>query len=210
MKITVALNIGRIPDGTFRATMDIFDQGAKDIPAASATYTNGNARLEWSAFQTVYDAKLSADGKNLTGAWKGGGRSNQVSFVRLDARATMLPKDISFTPEKSKPDDVRGYWLGTLEVPGRKLRLALNIGKVPDGSYAGTLSSLDQGGQEIPISTAAVTAEKVIFEWKGMRAKFEAKLNSEGTLLDGTWEQFGNPLPLKMERTPEPEAGKKS
>jgi hypothetical protein len=210
MKITVALNIGRIPDGTFRAAMDIFDQGAKDIPAVSATFTNGNARLEWSAFQTVYDAKLSEDGKNLAGAWKGGGRSNQVSFVRLESPATMLPKDISFTPEKSKADDVRGYWLGTLEVPGRKLRLAFKVGKVPDGSYAGTLASLDQGGQEIPMTTAAVTAEKVVFEWKGMRAKFEAKINSDGTLLDGTWEQFGNPLPLKMERTPAPETGKKT
>jgi hypothetical protein len=208
MTVAVALNIGKIPDGNFKATLDLLDQGAKDIPATSLAVTNKTAKLQWQAFQTTFDATLSDDGKNLSGAWQQGGRSNNVTFVRLDEPASLLPKNLSYEPQGNQ--DIRGTWKGSLEIPNQKLRLEVRIGKTPDGTYAGTLTSVDQGGRPLPISSASYAAPKVKMEWRGIRGKYEATMNKEGTMLEGTWEQFGNPMPLKMERSIEPAKEKQS
>jgi len=210
MKMTIGLNIGRIPDGSFKATMDILEQGAKDIPSSSVAATNDSAKLQWQAFQTVFDAKLSQDGKQLAGTWKGMGRPSDVKFERIDAPLTLLPKDLSFERDSAKPEDIRGYWKGTLEIPNGKLRLVVKVGRAPDGSYAGTLASIDQGGREFPATSATFEAPKVFLEWKGIRGKFEGTLTTGGDSMEGKWEQMGNPLPLKLERTTAAEAEKKS
>jgi hypothetical protein len=200
MTVAMALNIGKIPDGSFLATLDLLDQGAKDIPASSVAVTNKTARLQWQAFQATINAVLSEDGKTLDGSWQQGGRSNKVILARLEERATALPKNLSFVPEKNQPEDIRGLWKGILELPNQRLRLEVEIGRTPDGSYGGTLSSLDQGGSKLPMSTASFTAPKIHLEWRGIRGKFEGTLNKEGSVMEGTWEQGGNPLPLKLER----------
>ncbi len=210
MTVSVALNIGKIPDGTFRATLDLLDQGAKDIPAASVSVTNKAATLKWQGFQATLDANLSDDGKTLEGNWQQGGRTNKVTFARLDEPATLLPRNLSFEPEKNQPEDIRGTWKGLLEIPNQNLRLEIKIGKAPDGSYAGTLASLDQAGRELPMSTASYTPPKIRLEWRGIRGKFEGTLNKEGTIMEGTWEQFGNPMPLKLERVAASEKEKQS
>jgi hypothetical protein len=200
MTLAVGLNIGRVADGSFLATLDLLDQGAKGIPA-SVTSSNKTARLQLQAFQAVFEGKLSEDGKSLAGDWVQRGRTNVVAFARLDEPASILPKNLSFEPDKASPEDVRGFWKGVLETPGGRLRLALKIGRAPDGTYAGTMASLDQGGREIPMSKASFQAPKLMLEWKGIRGKFDGTINKDGTVLDGKWEQFGNPAPLKLERT---------
>jgi len=210
MKLTMGLNIGRIPDGTFRASLDMPDQGAKDIPATSVSATNKTAKFQWQAFQTVFDAKLSEDGKQLAGTWKGMGRPSEVKFERMDGPLALLPKNLSFERESGKPRDIRGYWKGTLEVPNGKLRLVVRLGRAPDGSYAGTLSSIDQGGRELPATKASFEPPKVMLEWSGIRGKFEGTLTDSGDTMEGKWEQMGTPMPLKLERTTAAEAEKKS
>ena len=51
------------------------------------------------------------------------------------------------------------------------------------------------------MGSAKVELPKVVMEWPGIRGKFEGVLTNEGAVLDGTWEQFGNKMPLKLERT---------
>lgn len=208
MNVTAALNIGRMDDGTFRATLDLLDQGAKDIPASSVSGGNKSAKLEWQGFQAVFDGKLDETGNTLAGNWLQRGRTNPVTFTRLEEPASLLPKNLSFEPEKG--EDIRGFWMGTLESPNGKLRLAFKIGRAPDGAFGGSMVSLDQGRREIPMSSAKFEKPKVLLEWKGIRGKFDGTINKEGTAMEGKWEQFGNPMPLKLERTPSFEGEKKS
>jgi hypothetical protein len=200
MVLRIGLKIGRGPDGSFSATMDSFDQGAMDIPSTAVSFTNPAAKLEWQLFQLVFEATLSSEGKKLSGNWKQGGRSMPVSFDRLDKPAGVLASDLSFTPEKNNPD-MRGEWKGTLEVQGNRLRLALKIGKAPDGSYAGTMASLDQGARDLPATSMTLAKSEVRLEWKAMGAVFEGTLSEDGSIMDGQWKQGPNPQPLKFERT---------
>ena len=203
LKMVAGLKIGRLPDGTFKAMMDIPEQGAKDIPATSVITSNKTAVLRWNGFNGGFEATLSDDGNALAGMWSQGARTNGVTFTRLDSPLKLIPDNVSFTPDGANAEDIRGYWKGTLEVPGNKLRLVMKVGRAPDGNYAATLSSIDQGGQEIPASTASYTASTLKMEWKGIRGKYEGTLSKDGTSIDGKWEQFGPPMPLKLERTTE-------
>jgi len=209
MSLRLGLKIGRLPDQNFAVSLDVFDQGAADIPASSVSFTNSTVSLEWQLLQIVFKGKLSEDGKQLAGDWKQGPRTTKVAFQRLDKPETALPDGISFTPDKNSPEDIRGGWKGTLEIPeGPKLRLALKIGKAPDGSYAGTMASLDQGGREMLASSISFTNPVVRLEWKGIRGVYHGTLNQEGTAMEGKWEQMGKPLPLNLVRANPGEAKK--
>lgn len=200
MTLTFALNIGRIPDGSFKAHMDVLEQGAKDIPASTLTTSNNSVEMKWEALQITFLGKLSEDANRIEGDWKQRGKTTTTSFTRLDAPASLIPKNISYEPDRNDPADIRGEWLGKLELPGQKLRLVMKLGRTPDGAFAGTLASPDQGPGELPMSTGSVSPPNVTLEWKGIRGKFEGTLTNNGSIMEGTWEQFGNKMPLKLER----------
>ena len=203
VKLTAGINIGRLPEGTFRATLDIPEQGAKDTPASAVSYADGEAVLEWRAFQATFRAKLSDDGKTLAGNWVAQGRTNALTYSRIDAPVELLPPHLNFVADAAKPDDVRGTWEGVLETPGGKLRIVVRVGSTPDGRIAGTLASPDQGGREIPASSAAYGDSNLKMEFRGIRGKYEGKVSTDGKTLEGKWEQFGPPMQLKLKRSSE-------
>jgi hypothetical protein len=200
------LKIGRLPDGTYKADLDLPEQGAKNIPATTVEAKEKKATLKWQGFQATLEAVLSEDGNTLSGPWLQMGNSNNVSFSRLDGPFQLVPSNLSFTPDEGKAEDVRGYWKGTLEIPGAKLRLVFKVGRAPDGTYSGTLASIDQGGQELPMTSATFTAPTLKMEFKGIRGKYEGTVSKDGKSIDGKWEQMGNPMTLKLERTTESNA----
>jgi hypothetical protein len=45
-----------------------------------------------------------------------------------------------------------GTWNSTLEVEGMPLRLVLTISNQPDGTAAGRIVNLDEGGRQVPVA----------------------------------------------------------
>jgi hypothetical protein len=201
MKLTFGLNVGKIPDGSYKASLDVLEQGAKAIPATEVKTSGRQTEIKWDGLQMTFDGILGEDGNTLDGEVKQRGKPEKVKFTRLDAPATLIPQNVSYEPDPSKPDDLRGQWSGKLDVPNQKLRIVVKLGRTPAGEYAGTMSSPDQGGGELPMASATIEPPKVLMEWPAIRGKFEGVITNEGTALDGTWEQFGTKLPLKLERT---------
>src|SRR4030095_15167412 len=93
-----------------------------------------------------------------------------------------------------------GSWLGTLEAGERKLRLALTLSRNPDGTYSGSLDSLDQGAT-VPIDVVTVDGDSVRLEMTSIGARFEGKLNADSSALTGQFSQ-GDVLPLTFRRAP--------
>src|SRR4029078_2094032 len=153
----------------------------------------------WQLLRITIEGQLAADATKLTGTWKQNAKTVPVQFARLDKPASALPENLSFTPDK--PGDIRGYWKGTLDDQGNNLRLVLRIGTPLHCVFAGTMASLDQGGREMPMTRGEFTNSIAKLEWKPIRGVFKGTLNTEGTVLDGTWEQMGPPLNLNLERT---------
>ncbi len=209
MVMRMGFKIGRLPDGGFSAEMDMIDQGASDIPATKVTYAKPAATMEWQAFQASIEASLSQDGQSMSGEWKQGGKGVKVKLERITKPATALPEGLSFTPDKSSKEDLRGYWKGNLDAQGQILRLKVKIGRAQDASFAGSLISVDQGAREFPWTSVKKTGNDVRLELNLLRAVFTGTMNKEGTALEGQWEQGGNPLPLKLERFTQAEFEKK-
>lgn len=207
----IGLKVGRLPDGTFEAKLDDFERGTTEVPASSVGTTNGVTRMEWTMLRATFDGKLNGDGQELAGKWRQGAKSIPVAFKRLKAPATAFPDEISFLPDPQVLTDIRGDWHGTLDVGEQKLRIVFKLGQLPDKSYAGSMASIDQGGQPLLASSVGYTNPVIHVECKGIRGSYTGQLNAAGTEFDGRWEQGGPALPLKLRRgNMTPDASKNS
>jgi hypothetical protein len=81
---------------------------------------------------------------------------------------------------------------------GVKFRLAVNIAKLPDGTFSCSMINLDREGTEIPASTIQYVPPNVHLEWNAIDTSFNGKL--ENGKLTGAWRQGGGAVPLVLER----------
>jgi hypothetical protein len=201
--LRVALKIAERTDGTFRAGGDSPDQGSKDVEATSVTYNRPTVKVEFGGIGGVYEGTVDDSDRVITGNLTQGGQAMPLTLERAkpETAAALDPaieaqKDYSYTG----PNDLPGHWQGTLDVKqaGVKLRLAVNIAKMPDGKFSATMISLDQGGAEIPANTVQYFPPNVRLEWGAIGGSFNGKL--ENGKISGAWRQGGGALPLVLER----------
>ena len=201
--LQVALKIAERADGTFRAAGDSPDQGSKDVEATSVTYNRPTVKVEFGGIGGVFEGTVDDSDRVITGNLTQGGQAMPLTLERAkpETAAALDPaieaqKDYSHT----SPNDLPGHWQGTLDVKqaGVKLRLAVNIAKLPDGKFSCTMISLDQGGGEIPASTIQFVPPNVHLEWSAIGGSFHGKL--ENGKISGAWRQGGGALPLVLER----------
>ena len=93
-----------------------------------------------------------------------------------------------------------GTWLGTLEVPMMKLRVAFKLVKGDAAALAGTMDSIDQGAKGIPVSKVTVSQRKVRIEVKAVGGVFEGTLSEDASVIKGQWTQAKASLPLVLKR----------
>ena len=118
-----------------------------------------------------------------------------ISLLTILASATVLA---------ARAQDITGDWQGTLKpAPGAELHLLLHISKTADGSLKGTLDSVDQSANGIPISAMAFQNGALTFASDAIQGKYEGKMNAEGSAVEGTWTQSG-PMPLTWRRAVKP------
>ncbi|HNS20619.1 MAG TPA: alpha/beta fold hydrolase [Sedimentisphaerales bacterium] len=104
----------------------------------------------------------------------------------------------------AKSPSLEGTWLGTLKVtPTASLRLVFNIQAKPDGSFSGTLDSLDQGAMGLPISRIEIEKDKVTVEASTVGSRYEGTMNAEGSEINGKWTQGPASLDLLLKRVKE-------
>ena len=96
-----------------------------------------------------------------------------------------------------------GDWQGTLKAGPAERRLVLHIAKSDDGSLKATLDSVDQGANDIPVTSISLNDFKLAFTVDSVHGSYEGKVNADGTLIEGTWSQ-GQPLPLNFKRATAP------
>jgi pimeloyl-ACP methyl ester carboxylesterase len=96
-----------------------------------------------------------------------------------------------------------GTWQGALETGRGTLRLQFNIKSNDKGELSGTLDSLDQGANGIPLSAVGLKGSSVTLELNVVGGKYEGELSKDGQEISGTWTQ-GKPLPLVLKRGDKP------
>src|ERR1700730_17219236 len=95
--------------------------------------------------------------------------------------------------------DIAGDWQGTLHTGTQDLRTIVQIAKANDGGWSGTMYSIDQSTDPIPISSVTLEGATLRFKVDVVRGSFEGKLGEDGASIEGTWTQLRS-LPLKLQR----------
>jgi serine-type D-Ala-D-Ala carboxypeptidase/endopeptidase len=90
------------------------------------------------------------------------------------------------------PKTLEGYWQATLGSGPGKLRILVNISKSPDGSFKGTLQSVDQDAT-FDISNISLNNNAVHFELKEIGGVYQGTLSKDAASITGTWTQTGVP-----------------
>jgi hypothetical protein len=201
--LRVDLKIAERADGTFRVTGDSPDQGGSDIEATAVTYHRPTLKVEFGGIMGSYEGTVDESDRVIAGNFVSNGHTLPLTLesAKPETAAALDPaieaqKDYSYT----SPNDLPGHWQGTLDVKqaGVKLRLAVNIAKLPGGKFSASMISLDQGGAEIPANNIQFVPPNVRLEWVAIGGLFTGKL--ENGKLTGAWRQGGGALPLVLER----------
>ncbi|MGB9180748.1 MAG: alpha/beta hydrolase [Pyrinomonadaceae bacterium] len=98
--------------------------------------------------------------------------------------------------------NLEGIWQGAIEAnAGIRLRLVLKISKSADGAFKGTLDSIDQSANNLPIDTIDFKDAALHFEMKMISGTYDGKMSADGTQIDGQWRQGSASFPLLFRRT---------
>lgn len=96
---------------------------------------------------------------------------------------------------------VTGTWLGTLTVPGGKLRIVFHISEAAGGKLTATLDSPDQGATGIPASAVSFREDTLHIEVEAVHGAYEGRVAPDAGHISGAWVQGGARLPLDLART---------
>jgi len=187
VKLTIVFRVST-KDGKTTVVTDSPEQGAKDIPA-SVKREGDTITFDVPLGGLSYTAKLSADGKTLTGNMTQGPGSIPVTMTQKPA-----PASIAITTPAVQGLD--GRWEGTLSTGVGDLLIAMRI-STAGGKTTTFLDSVTQKALNIPALTKR-EGQKVSIDVPGVGGKFEGTLAADGKTIDGFWDQNGNSLGLKL------------
>jgi Peptidase family M23 len=93
-----------------------------------------------------------------------------------------------------------GTWSGILGGGARQLHLIVTISRAADGTYSGTLDSVDQGAT-LPLDNIKISGASFHFEVGRVGGVYDGTLNASQTMISGNWTQTGvPPQPLAFQR----------
>ena len=191
-KLRVALTVSKNADGSYSGSADSLDQGTS-LPIDVITVNGDSVHIEFKTVGAVFDGKLNTGRSELSGQLSQRGTVFPLTFKRAPtASSSAIGQTSAQGPE--------GSWQGTLEAGDKKLRLALKLSKNPDGTYSGSLDSLDQGST-IPVDVVTVKGDSVRLDLTSIGAVFEGKLSVDRLEITGQFTQ-GDTLPLTFKRAP--------
>jgi len=98
----------------------------------------------------------------------------------------------------AQPADPSGHWEGTVEIPGRSLPFAFDLGKDAAGQLIGTISGEDV--RNLPLTKVAVTGRSVTLQ-ASPQQPFTGDMSADGRTISGAVVLSGYSLPLELRRT---------
>lgn len=204
VKLRVVFKITQAADGGLTATMYSVDQGGQPIPVDKVTRTADAIAMEILVIKGEFKGTLSATGDVIAGQWSQQGNTLPLTLARVGPGSTPF-KAADLTPadpvaSKAAAEKIAGVWNGTLVAGTMNLRLRVKITKTDSGTAIGTMDSLDQGANGIPLSGISLKDGAVHFDVRAVGGVYEGTLSADGALLKGEWRQSGQALPLELKK----------
>jgi len=197
-ELKIAVDLAQNDKAEWIGNIAIPEQGLKEFPLSKIVVKGSAVSFVMTNVpgEPVFQGDLTPSGKAIKGNFTQGATSLTFEIkwvsdpsVKPAAKSTAVAKE------------VEGTWEGALETPdGRKLRLRVKLANGADGIATGTLSSLDQGAMDMPLSTITQKGSAITLELKMVGGAFNGDV--KGDELVGTWTQGPGSLPLTLKRAP--------
>lgn len=198
----VNVRIAEQADGTIRAEGDVPLQGLYGRPA-SVEYHPPTVKMFVATGAGMFQGRINSAGSEISGVWIQGGGSTPAILKRADYSAELSAQNVRTNYTFSSPTELQGHWKGTwIAVFGKitvPIRLALDIAKLPDGTFSADITSLDQFPNDGPTpAEIQYSSPDLQVTLKKIGGSFQGKL--ENGKLVGTWLQGGGGFALTFER----------
>ena len=188
VKVAIILNVTEGPDGALTATWDSPDQGGQGLRVDSVKVEPDKLAFTSSDFGVKFEGVRKDGGDEAVGNWTQGGVALPLTLTRRPA-ATLVRKAAG----------KETLWEGKLPAGlGFTLRLVFHVGKERNGVEFASMDSPDQGAKGIRVDSVTSNETGLSFDLKAIGARYEGKLNAEGTEAVGTWTQGGRKFPLTL------------
>jgi hypothetical protein len=193
--LKVAIDLAQNEKGEWIGTIAVPEQNLRDLPLAKIVVKGTSVAFELPGIpgDPAFQGDLSPDGKAIKGDLAQGGGSFPMQVKWVSEASVKLPA-------KSTPigKELEGVWEGVLATPdGQNLRIRVTLANGADGA-TGTFASLDQSGNEMPLTTIAQKDSQLTFELKMAGIGYSGEL--KGDRLVGTFTQGPASLPLTFKR----------
>ena len=198
-ELKILIDLAQNEKGEWVGNIAIPEQALKEFPLSKIVVKGSAVSFAMNGVpgEPAFQGDLAPSSKAIKGNFTQGGGSfpfdlkwvSEPNAVKPAAKSTAVAKDME------------GTWEGALETPdGRKLRLRVKLANGADGIATGTLSSLDQGAMDMPLSTITQKGSVITLELKMVGGAFNGDV--KGDELVGTWTQGPGSLPLTLKRAP--------
>jgi hypothetical protein len=181
-------------NGDLSGTMNIPSEHLKGLRLLKIE-VEGNVIRFHSRRDQPFAGALSPDGRSISGSYSIEGFSVPFILARTgDARIE--------PPVKSRPisKELEGTWSATLEA-GRGMRVLLTMSNHSDGTAAGRVVNLDEGGLEFPVVITQKDSN-VTLDAGPTIGGFSGVLNIGSHELVGKWTQGTASIPVTFRQSP--------
>jgi fermentation-respiration switch protein FrsA (DUF1100 family) len=195
-QLKLVLHLNTEKDGELRAKLDSPEQGVYGMDATAASYEKGSLHVEISPVNAAFDGKLGPDGRTLSGKWRQGKAEIPLVLRRQSASSKGRIPANAVSP-------LEGTWQGAFQNGNQRFRLQLHIAHDDAKQLTGTLDSLDQGANGLPMSKLSEANGAVHFEIEIVYGVYEGTLNAAHSTITGKWSQNQGNVPLEFKRSDE-------
>ncbi len=194
----MVVDLARNPEGLWIGSMSLVGSSAAEVPLEKLTVHDSDVKFgaylpEFASFE----GNLSEDGGGLAGM-----ASNASGGVRFQL-ARKGEAQVK-APARNSPlsTDFAGTWEGVAREGEKSLRVRLKLSQGTDGLAMAVLTSVDQGNQEIPVTTVTIDGRQLSMDARAVSGTYRGILgNGE---ISGEWVQGPARLPLLFKRAARP------
>src|SRR5579859_7331785 len=195
-RMKLVLHVSGERGGDLRARLDSPEQSVYGMEASAVSQAQGTVRFEIASVGASFEGKLGADGRSMTGEWKQAGQTFPLVFHRQSGNAA-----------GKKPVDAisqfEGTWQGAFQNGNMRYRLQLHVTHDEEKKLSGTLDSLDQGANGLPMSKLSDKNDAVHFEIAMVAGGYEGTMNAAHNAIAGKWSQNQDTVALEFKRSDE-------
>lgn len=194
--VDFSADLAKNPAGVWIGSLSIPMANAIGLPLTDISIQDNAVQFAIADFpgKPAFEGRLSADGTEISGTATNPNGGIPFKLQRKGEANVKLP-----TPSTAMSADFEGTWNGTIDAGTAVLRVVVKLLRTADGTAGGSMISVDQGGQEIPMSSVTIQGKQLQFEIRTVGGTFRGTLGGNGEIT-GMFSQGAATLPVTLKR----------